>query len=102
MGYELEESTPDHSSLSVIRTRLGAEVFQAALDVGAADHHLRVLQFPYGLAMGEGAGLASQLGPDGVTHAILDRLVHNAYRINLKGESMRKRNAKLTETTPSE
>ena len=28
--------------------------------------------------------------------AILDRLVHNAYRINLKGESMRKRQAKLT------
>ena len=29
------------------------------------------------------------------THAdaILDRLVHNAYRINLKGESMRKLNA---------
>ena len=28
--------------------------------------------------------------------AILDRLVHNAYRIHLKGESMRKRHAKLT------
>ena len=30
------------------------------------------------------------------THAdaILDRLVHNAYRIKLKGESMRKANAK--------
>jgi DNA replication protein DnaC len=34
--------------------------------------------------------------------AILDRLVHNAYRINLKGESMRKRHAKLTTTAPSE
>jgi DNA replication protein DnaC len=34
--------------------------------------------------------------------AILDRLVHNAYRINLKGESMRKRLAKLTPSTPSE
>ena len=34
--------------------------------------------------------------------AILDRLVHNAYRINLKGESMRKRHAKLTATTPVE
>ena len=30
--------------------------------------------------------------------AILDRLVHSAYRINLKGESMRKRHAKLTPT----
>lgn len=28
--------------------------------------------------------------------AILDRLVHNAYRINLKGESMRKKKTHLT------
>ena len=28
--------------------------------------------------------------------AILDRLIHNAHRINLKGESMRKRKSKLT------
>ncbi len=31
--------------------------------------------------------------------AILDRLVHNAYKLNLKGGSMRKRTAKLTRTT---
>ena len=30
--------------------------------------------------------------------AILDRVIHNAYRIELKGESMRKRNAILHET----
>lgn len=30
--------------------------------------------------------------------AILDRIIHNAYRIELKGESMRKRNAILHET----
>jgi len=29
--------------------------------------------------------------------AIMDRLVHNAYKINLKGESMRKKKSKLTE-----
>ena len=34
--------------------------------------------------------------------AILDRLVHNAYKINLKGGSMRKRKAKLTRTTQPE
>ena len=34
--------------------------------------------------------------------AILDRLVHNAYRLHLKGESMRKRQANLTPPTPSE
>jgi len=40
--------------------------------------------------------------PDVIGDAILDRLVHNAYRINLKGESMRKRHAKLTTNTNSE
>ncbi len=34
--------------------------------------------------------------------AILDRLVHNAYKINLKGESMRKKKSKLTAPTTSE
>ena len=34
--------------------------------------------------------------------AILDRLVHNAYRLNLKGESMRKTKLNLTTTGLSE
>jgi DNA replication protein DnaC len=34
--------------------------------------------------------------------AILDRLVHNAYKINLKGESMRKRRKQLTQTGHSD
>ena len=42
------------------------------------------------------------IGDPTLGDAILDRLVHNAYRINLKGESMRKRHAKLTPTIPSE
>jgi DNA replication protein DnaC len=42
------------------------------------------------------------IGDPTLADAILDRLIHNAYRINLKGESMRKRNAKLTAATPSE
>ena len=33
LGYGLEEETPDHSSLSVIRTRLGPDIFQAALEL---------------------------------------------------------------------
>lgn len=41
------------------------------------------------------------IGDPTLGDAILDRLVHNAYRINLKGESMRKRLAKLTPPTPS-
>ncbi len=33
LGYDLTETTPDHSSLSVIRKRLGLEVYQAALEI---------------------------------------------------------------------
>ena len=43
LGYGLEESTPDHSSLSVIRHRLGAEIFQAAFELvlsGLVSHGL--------------------------------------------------------------
>jgi DNA replication protein DnaC len=42
------------------------------------------------------------IGDPTLADAILDRLVHNAYKINLRGESMRKRQAKLTNTTGSE
>jgi DNA replication protein DnaC len=38
------------------------------------------------------------IGNPTLADAILDRLVHNAYKINLKGESMRKKNSKLTKT----
>lgn len=36
------------------------------------------------------------IGDATLADAILDRLVHNAYKINLRGESMRKRQTKLT------
>ncbi len=39
------------------------------------------------------------IGDATLADAILDRLVHNAYKINLKGGSMRKRKDKLTRTT---
>ena len=42
------------------------------------------------------------IGDPTLADAILDRLVHNAYKIHLRGESMRKRQVKLTDTTPSE
>ena len=42
------------------------------------------------------------IGDPTLGDAILDRLVHNAYRITLKGESMRKRQAKLTSTASAE
>lgn len=37
------------------------------------------------------------IGNPTLADAILDRLVHNAYRINLKGESMRKKNQNYTD-----
>ncbi len=42
------------------------------------------------------------IGDPTLADAILDRLVHNAYKINLKGGFMRKRKATLTRTTPAE
>ena len=41
------------------------------------------------------------IGDPTLADAILDRLVHNAYKINLKGESMRKRRKNLTQTGQS-
>jgi DNA replication protein DnaC len=42
------------------------------------------------------------IGDPTLADAILDRLVHNAYRITLKGKSMRKCKAKLTRTPTRE
>ena len=40
----------------------------------------------------------ASIGDATLADAIMDRLVHNAYKINLKGESLRKKQAKLTTT----
>ena len=42
------------------------------------------------------------IGDPTLADAILDRLVHNAYKINLKGESMRKQKKPLTSMTPTQ
>ena len=42
------------------------------------------------------------IGDPTLADAILDRLVHNAYKLNLKGESMRKKKTKLTPQPESE
>lgn len=44
----------------------------------------------------------AMIGDPTLADAILDRLVHNAYKINLKGESMRKQKEKLTTSTLTE
>lgn len=42
------------------------------------------------------------IGDPTLADAILDRLVHNAYKLKLKGESMRKKQSQLTATDKSE
>ena len=37
------------------------------------------------------------VGDNTLADALLDRLIHNAHRLALKGESMRKKRAQLTE-----
>lgn len=44
----------------------------------------------------------ANIGDSTLADAILDRLVHGAYKINLKGESMRKMSNELTATVESE
>ena len=44
----------------------------------------------------------AMIGDPTLADAILDRLVHNAYKIQLKGESMRKQKEKLTTSTLTE
>ena len=41
------------------------------------------------------------IGDNTLADAIRDRLMHNAHRLQLKGESMRKRQEKLTQDEPS-
>jgi aryl-alcohol dehydrogenase-like predicted oxidoreductase len=50
------------------------DVFEWALDVGGADHHLRAVQLPYSLAMAEAFRLDSQIAPSGHTDAVLSTL----------------------------
>ena len=42
------------------------------------------------------------IGDPTLADAILDRLVHSAYKIEMKGESMRKKYSRLTEQPTSE
>ena len=67
LGYGLEEETPDHSSLSVIRSRLGAEIFQEALELV-----LRALH-GHGLLKGRHLGIDSSVIE---ANASLRELVH--------------------------
>ena len=41
-----------------------------------------------------------QIGDPSLADSIMDRLVHNAYRIELNGESMRKKRGRKTDQEP--
>jgi aryl-alcohol dehydrogenase-like predicted oxidoreductase len=65
-GFLRPHTDPGHLSL--------LDLFQWALDAGGADHHLRAVQLPYGIASAEALRLRSQLGPAGGTAAVLSAL----------------------------
>ena len=67
LNYELDENTPDHSSLSVIRQRLGLEIYQQVFTLC-----LEVLQ-EHGLLRGKHLGLDSSVME---ANASLRALVH--------------------------
>ena len=50
------------------------DLFDWALEVGGADHHLHAIQLPYSVAMGEALRLQTQLVPPRGTDAILGAL----------------------------
>jgi aryl-alcohol dehydrogenase-like predicted oxidoreductase len=64
----LLRSHTDRAHLSLL------DLFQWALDVGGADHHLRAIQLPYNLATTSALRLPSQIGPAGGTAAVLSAL----------------------------
>lgn len=67
LGYGLEEATPDHSSLSVIRGRLGPEIYQAAFELVLAG------LLAHGLLKGRNLGIDSSVIE---ANASLRELVH--------------------------
>jgi len=70
-----ESQTPD--LLEVIEDRYGRTSTLLATQIPVADWHDR-------------------LGNASLSDAVMDRLIHNAYRLELQGESMRKRRSPLT------
>ena len=74
LGYDLTENTPDHSTLSVIRARLGEEIYQQVflLVLQALQHH--------GLVRGRNVGIdTSVIEADASLKSLVNRHTEEAY-----------------------
>ena len=74
LGYDLTETTPDHSSLSVIRQRLGPEIYDQVfiLILSALDKH--------GLLKGQHVGIdASVIEANAALKTLINRNTQEAY-----------------------
>src|SRR5271154_2954435 len=80
LGYDLDEETPDHSSLSVIRARLAPEVYQSVFDL-----ILEGLQ-RHGLLRGKNLGIdSSVMEANASLRALENRNTGEAYWDYVKG-----------------
>jgi aryl-alcohol dehydrogenase-like predicted oxidoreductase len=89
----------DKGHLSIV------ELFEAVLEVGGPDHHMRGIQFPYSLGMGEALGLPSQFGSGARPAGVLDTLEGTGTAVFtcvplLRGQVMRGLPAFLREELP--
>jgi transposase len=74
LGYDLTESTPDHSSLSIIRSRLGEEIYQEIFLF-----ILCALQ-KHGLVKGQNVGIdASVIEANAALKSLINRDTEEAY-----------------------
>jgi transposase len=80
LGYELTEATPDHSSLTVIRQRLGVEIYQKVFEVV-----LEALR-EHGLLKGKNLGIdSSVIEANASLRTLVDRNTEQAYWEYVKG-----------------
>ena len=80
--------------MGTLAVQLGVPVIMVSKGLSPSSHFPVGFRLPVDSASHGAARHAWRLAD-----AILDRLVHNAYKINLKGESMRKNNPDLTTDT---
>ncbi len=88
--------------------RLSIRKIREVSRLGVAWHSQRIIAQSVGIGQSSmrdylgRARLAGTSWPKELADANLDRLVHNAYRIKLKGEAMRKKSANLTAVVNSD